>query len=114
MTLGACSAAVLAALVAFVQHVDPTALDTVAQLRTATATTPRNPGAWYALGQGYNAIKQDALASLTADSDAPWRALVSADALLENGHLTDAFALYRAAQESLPQMITIHSLTLPT
>jgi predicted Zn-dependent protease len=83
-------------------------MDAAAQLRTATTLAPRNPGVWYALGQAYNAVKQNALASFTSASDAPWRALISADALLENGHLTDAFALYRAALESLPSMIAIH------
>ncbi|MFL6280654.1 MAG: tetratricopeptide repeat protein [Vicinamibacterales bacterium] len=83
-------------------------IDAAAQLRTATTLAPRNPGVWYALGQAYNAVKQTALASFTSASDAPWRALISADALLENGHLTDAFALYHAALESLPSMITIH------
>jgi len=106
MTLG-CSAAVLAAVITLAQHSKPAATEGVAQLRVAAAATPRNPAAWYALGQRYNDIKQDALASFASAADAPWRALLSADALLENGHLTDAFGLYRAAQESLPQMITI-------
>jgi predicted Zn-dependent protease len=83
-------------------------MDAATQLRTATTLTPRNPGTWYALGQAYNTVKQNALASFTDRSDAPWRALISADALLENGHLTDAFALYRASLESLPSMTTIH------
>jgi cytochrome c-type biogenesis protein CcmH/NrfG len=36
-------------------------LDAVATLRKVTELAPNLPGAWYALGQGYNAIKQDAL-----------------------------------------------------
>ena len=107
MIAGPCSAAVLAVAAAVVQNPALTAIDTVAQLRTAAVAAPRNPGAWYALGQGYNAVKQEALASFTNVSDAPWRALISADALVENGRLTDAFVLYRAALESLPTMITI-------
>lgn len=107
MIAGACSAAVIAVVAAVAQHANLTAMDTVAQLRAATIAAPRNPSAWYALGQGYNGVKQDALASFTQASDAPWRALISADAFVENGHLTDAFVLYRAALESLPTMITI-------
>jgi predicted Zn-dependent protease len=83
-------------------------LDAVSHLRTATTLAPRNPSVWYALGQAYNHIKQIALASFNQPPDAPWRMLISADALLENGHLTDAFSLYRATLESLPSMITIH------
>ena len=83
-------------------------MDAAAELRTATRLTPRDPGVWYALGQAYNTIKDKALASFSTASDLPWRALLSADALLENNHLTDAFSLYRATLESLPSMITIH------
>jgi predicted Zn-dependent protease len=108
MIAAACSAAVLAVVAAVAQQSNPAAMDTSAPLRAAAVAAPRNPAAWYALGQAYNGVKQDALASFTNASDTPWRALLSADALLENGHLTDAFVLYRAAQESLPTMITIH------
>jgi len=83
-------------------------MDAVAQLRAASAAAPQNPGVWYALGQAYNAIKQTSLATFTNVSDAPWRTLLSADALLENNHLTDAFALYRAALDALPTMVNIH------
>jgi tetratricopeptide (TPR) repeat protein len=83
------------------------AMDAVAQLRSATTTAPRNPGVWFALGQAYNAVKQDALTSF-GPSDTSWRALLSADALLQNGHLVDAFTLYRAALDELPAMVTIH------
>jgi len=107
MIAEAFSAAVVAVVAAIAQNPDLTAIDTVAELRTAAAAAPRNPAAWYALGQAYNAVKQDALASFTNASDTPWRALISADAFLENGHLTDAFVLYRTAQESLPAMIGI-------
>jgi predicted Zn-dependent protease len=83
-------------------------MDAVAELRAATRLTPSDPGVWYALGQAYNTIKEKALASFTSASDRSWRALLSADALLENNHLTDAFAMYRATLDSLPSMITIH------
>ena len=82
-------------------------LDAVAELRAAATTAPRIPGVWFALGQAYNAVKQDALTSF-GPSDTPWRALLSADALLQNGHLVDAFTLYRAALDQLPAMVTIH------
>ena len=83
------------------------AIDAVAQLRSATTTAPRNPGVWFAFGQAYNAVKQDALTSF-GPSDTPWRAVLSADALLQNGHLVDAFTLYRAALDELPALVTIH------
>lgn len=108
MIAAACSAAVLAVVAAVAQNQNLTALDTVAQLRAAAATAPRNPRVWYDLGQAYNAVKESALSTFRTPADAPWRALLSADALLENGHLTDAFTLYRAAEESLASMVTIH------
>ena len=52
--------------------------------------------------------RSNALASFSAPADAPWRALLSADGLLENGQHTDAFGLYRAALDALPSMVTIH------
>jgi tetratricopeptide (TPR) repeat protein len=82
-------------------------MDAVAQLRTASTLAPRNPAVWYALGQAYNAVKQDALRSF-GQSDTSWRALLSADALSENGHLVDAFTLYRGVQGELPAMANIH------
>jgi predicted Zn-dependent protease len=82
-------------------------MDAVAQLRAATTAAPRDAGVWYALGQAYNAVKQDALTAF-GPSDTSWRGLLSADALLENGHLVDAFTLYRAVQDQLPTMVSIH------
>lgn len=82
-------------------------MDAVTQLRTASTLAPRNPAVWYALGQAYNAVKQDALRSF-GESDTSWRALLSADALLENGHFVDAFTLYRGVQNELPTMANIH------
>jgi predicted Zn-dependent protease len=82
-------------------------MDAVAQLRSATTTAPRNPAVWYALGQAYNAVKDEALATFTP-SDTSWRALLSADALSENGHLVDAFTLYRGVEADLPTMVNVH------
>jgi predicted Zn-dependent protease len=82
-------------------------MDAVAQLRSATATAPRNPAVWYALGQAYNSVKQNALVTFGA-ADTSWRALLSADALLENGHLVDAFTLYRGVEAELPSMVNVH------
>ena len=81
-------------------------VDAVAQLRSATTTAPRNPAVWYALGQAFNAVKEGALRSF-GQSDTSWRALLSADALLENGHLVDAFTLYRGVEGELA-MSSIH------
>jgi predicted Zn-dependent protease len=83
-------------------------MDAVTELREVTALAPRLPGVWYALGQAYNAVKQDALATFGDPSDAPWRQLLSADALLANNHLTDAFVLYQATLDRLPSMVSIH------
>jgi predicted Zn-dependent protease len=108
MIHGFLSAASIAVMAAVAHNQNLPAIDLVAQLRAAAATSPRNPSAWYELGQAYNAVKQNALSTFTRPSDAPWRALLSADALLENGHLTDAFTLYRVAEGSLASMPTIH------
>ena len=83
-------------------------MDAVSELLKATTLAPRVPSVWYALGHAYNAIKQGALATFGDPSDAPWRQLLSADALLANNHLTDAFAVYQGAIDRLPSMVTIH------
>jgi predicted Zn-dependent protease len=78
------------------------------EVRTAATLAPKVPGVWYALGQAYNRIKQEALATFDSDSDVAWRQLLSADALMARNQWVDAFVLYRAALERLPAMITIH------
>lgn len=81
----------------------------VTAVRKATALAPRLPGAWYALGQAYNDIKQEALSTFDTGADnEPWRQLLGADALLQKRAWTDAFALYRSALERLPSMASIH------
>jgi predicted Zn-dependent protease len=83
--------------------------DAVAELRRVTELAPRLPRGWYALGQAYNSIKQDALATFDArPEDGPWRQLLGADQLLAKGQLTDAFVLYRATLEQLSSMVSIH------
>jgi predicted Zn-dependent protease len=77
--------------------------------RDLVAVHPHDPRLWYALGQAYNAIKQEALATFGDQSeDASWRQLLTADALMAKGHWIDAFTLYRASLERLPSMVTIH------
>ena len=83
-------------------------MDAVAQLRRATELAPRVPAVWYALGQAYNSVKHDALATFTASSDEAWRQLLGADALLSTNHFADAFALYQTALERLPSMVSVH------
>jgi predicted Zn-dependent protease len=83
-------------------------VDAVAQLRRAAALAPRVPAVWYALGQAYNAVKQDALATFGGPDAEPWRQLLAADAFLSSNHFTDAFALFREALDRLPSMITVH------
>jgi predicted Zn-dependent protease len=83
--------------------------DAVTELRRATELAPAVPRGWYALGHAYNAITQDAMASFNDQpEDSPWRQLLVADALMADGRLTDAFALYRAVLERLPAMVSIH------
>jgi predicted Zn-dependent protease len=83
--------------------------DAVIELRRATELAPAVPVGWYALGQAYNAITQDAMSGFNDQpEDSPWRQLLVADALLADGRLTDAFALYRAVLDRLPAMVSIH------
>ncbi len=83
--------------------------DALAELRKITQLEPRAPAAWYALGHGYNAVAQDSMATFNDRAeDLPWRQLLLADALAEDGRLTDAFALYRSTLEQLPSMVSIH------
>jgi len=81
----------------------------VATLRTLTRVAPKVPRAWYSLGHAYNALAQDAIGTFNDRAeDQPWRQLLLADALMSDGRLTDAFALYRSALEALPSMTAIH------
>ena len=84
-------------------------IDAARELRKVTDLAPRLPGAWYDLGQAYNAIKQEALSTFERQSDqASWRQLLAADALLARDKWTDAFSLYRASLERLPSLVSIH------
>ena len=88
----------------------------LAALERATEVTPARPGVWYALGQAYNAIKQDALRTFDpfdlaqgkSPDESSWRQLLFADTLRAGGKLTEAFTLYRAALERLPTAVSIH------
>jgi predicted Zn-dependent protease len=110
-----CTLALLLALcqaaMASGQPGDLTALERAADL------APHSPSRWYALGQAYNAIKQDAMRTFdepfdTAQGkpseDPSWRQLLAADAMLANGRLVEAFTLYRAILERMPSMVAIH------
>jgi predicted Zn-dependent protease len=84
-------------------------VEAITELRRITEIAPRVPAGWYSLGHGYNAVAQDAMATFNdSPEDLPWRQLLVADALAEDGRLTDAFALYRATLDRLPSMVTIH------
>jgi predicted Zn-dependent protease len=84
-------------------------IDAARELHKVTELAPEIARVWYALGQAYNAIKQDALITFDEQpEDASWRQLLAADALLARGKWTDAFALYRASLERLPSMVSIH------
>ena len=102
-----CTCALVLALsggvVASGQPADLTALERAAEL------APESPRSWYALGQAYNAIKQDAIRSFDEPSEnASWRQLLAADGMLAAGDLIDAFTVYRQVLDRLPQMVTIH------
>ena len=88
---------------------DGRAGDALAEMRGITELAPRNPEGWFALGHAYNGVAQDAMATFNDNpDDLPWRQLLLADALAEDGRLTDAFALYRTTLERLPSMVSIH------
>ena len=83
--------------------------DAVATLRTLTRVAPARPRAWYSLGHAYNQLAQSAMSTFNdRPEDQPWRQLLLADALMSDGRLTDAFALYRSTLEALPSMTAIH------
>jgi len=83
--------------------------DALAELRKITEIAPRDPAGWFALGHAYNGVAQDAMATFNdRPEDLPWRQLLLADALAEDGRLTDAFALYRSSLEQMPAMVSIH------
>ncbi len=84
-------------------------LDAVRELRRLIEIAPGSPAAWFTLGHAYNAAAQDAMATLAdRPEDAAWRQLLVADALMSDGRLTDAFALYRETLEQLPALSSIH------
>jgi predicted Zn-dependent protease len=83
--------------------------ETVDTLRRLTRVSPTAPRAWYSLGQAYNELAQEAMATFNDRAeDEPWRQLLVADALMSDGRLTDAFALYRSTLERMPSMSGIH------
>ena len=84
-------------------------VDALTELRKITQIAPKEPAGWYALGHGYNAVAQDAMATFNdSPDDRPWRQLLLADALAADGRLTDAFALYRSTLDEMPTMVSIH------
>src|SRR3954469_14418767 len=83
--------------------------DALAELRKITEIAPRDPAGLFALGHAYNGVAQDAMATFNdRPEDLPWRQLLLADALAEDGRFTDAFALYRSSLERMPAMASIH------
>jgi predicted Zn-dependent protease len=83
--------------------------DAVTTLRALTRVAPKRPHAWYALGHAYNELAQDAMATFNdRPEDQPWRQLLLADALMADGRLVDAFALYRSTLDRLPSVTGIH------
>lgn len=71
--------------------------------RRMTELSPTQPAAWYGLAQAYNGIAQQALESFAADPpESPWRTLIVADALREDGRLAAAFGMYQALGDRAP------------
>jgi tetratricopeptide (TPR) repeat protein len=84
-------------------------VDAAAQLRRATELAPKLPGTWFALGHAYNEVAQQAMATFgEREDEGAWRDLLVADALMADGRLNAAFAMYRDVLEKLPHMVTIH------
>ena len=84
-------------------------IEAVDEWRRVTELAPTLPSGWYALGHAYNSVARAAMRTFDAPQEhGVWRQLLIADGLLANGHLTDAFALFRASLAQLPSMVTIH------
>jgi predicted Zn-dependent protease len=84
-------------------------IDALKELHKVTALAPKLPSGWYELGQAYNAVAEEAMATFgDQPEDSPWRQLLIADALVARGPVTDAFFLYRQTLERLPSMVSIH------
>jgi tetratricopeptide (TPR) repeat protein len=80
----------------------------VVHLRELSALRPADPSAWYALAQALNAIVQQALETFDRDpADSPWRTLLLADALEQDGRVNEAFGLYKDVLSKLP-MPSVH------
>lgn len=83
--------------------------DAATHLRRLTTLAPKAPHAWYWLGQAYNAVAQEALATFERDpEDSPWRLLLVADALAADDRFAEAFVRYREAMARLPAMPGVH------
>ena len=84
-------------------------IDAVAEVSTATSLAPTLPAGWYALGQAYTDVANEAARTFDRNPDErDWRRLLAADALFGAGRFVDAFTLYRSALESLPVMVSVH------
>jgi predicted Zn-dependent protease len=84
-------------------------IEAVGELSAAVEIAPTLAPAWYALGQAYTDVSNEAANTFRDGAeDASWRRLLTADSLLANGRLVDAFALYRDALDRLPSMVSIH------
>ncbi len=80
-----------------------------ATLRTLTTLTPKEPRAWSDLAAAYNSITQATLATFESrDAEAPWRMLLVADALRDDGRLGPAFSVYRRVLGDLPATRAVH------
>ena len=83
--------------------------DAVGELAAAVEIAPNLASAWYALGQAYTDVSNEAANTFSDGADdASWRRLLTADSLLANGRMIDAFTLYRDALDRLPSMVSIH------
>ena len=81
----------------------------IAELKVVATETPRTPAVWYELGQAYNAVVQDTLATFAhATEEKPFRDLLLADALREDRRFGLAFRRYRDLLPLLPGTRAVH------
>jgi predicted Zn-dependent protease len=77
--------------------------------RTMSELAPLAPAGWYGLGQAYNMLVQETLASFESEPEgSPWRLVLLGDALREDNRDADAFGAYKGALQSLAWMRSLN------
>jgi tetratricopeptide (TPR) repeat protein len=74
-----------------------------------TAAAPQSPSGWAGLGRSYEGGARHSFGELQeVASGSPYVSLIVAEVLVANRKLPQAFALYREAQEALPELPGLH------